>query len=177
MAKSLTQIKDELADREAIRDCLTRYARAIDRVDEEELDGVFWEDATDDHIIFSGGMTEFKAFFLPLLRQLDQSVHLVGNCLIEISGAQAHAETYFFSFIRVPQDVGGPKDSFAGGRYLDRMQRRGDEWRIAERTVVVDWFRDMPDSADWSKGYMGSPATPGGRKPTDVSYRLFHQKP
>ena len=29
----------------------------------------------------------------------------------------------------------------AGGRYVDRFERRHGEWRIAERTVVVDWQR------------------------------------
>jgi hypothetical protein len=39
--------------------------------------------------------------------------------------------------------------------------------------VVVDWFRDFPDSADWSNGFMGVPVEPGGHFPDDASYKLL----
>jgi hypothetical protein len=34
------------------------------------------------------------------------------------------------------------RDTIGSGRFLDRFERRGDEWRIARRLVVVDWFRE-----------------------------------
>ena len=49
----VTEFALELADQEAIRDCLTRYARATDRCDEALLTSVFWPDA----------VTEFEGFF------------------------------------------------------------------------------------------------------------------
>jgi hypothetical protein len=49
---------------------------------------------------------------------------------------------------------------------------REDEWRICNRVVVVDWFRQYPDSADWSAGPLGQQLSPGGRKPEDPSYVL-----
>jgi hypothetical protein len=39
----------ELADREAIRDCLYRYCRGIDRCDAGLLQSAFWPDALDSH--------------------------------------------------------------------------------------------------------------------------------
>ncbi len=60
-----------------------------------------------------------------------------------------------------------------GARYIDRMEMRDDEWRIADRVVVVDWFRVYPDSADWSNGFLGMGAEPGGRMPNDRSYVLL----
>jgi hypothetical protein len=61
-------------------------------------------------------------------------------------------------------------DVIGSGRYLDRFERRGDEWRIAERLVMTDWFRQYPDSADWSKGLMGQRLDLGTRYPDDPSY-------
>jgi hypothetical protein len=58
----------------------------------------------------------------------------------------------------------------ATGRYVDNFERRGDEWRIIRRLVITDWFRQYPDSADWSKGMLGLMIDPGGRYPDDESY-------
>jgi SnoaL-like domain len=52
MTKTVAQFRDELADREAIRDCLYRYSRGVDRCDEDMLRSVYWEDAFDDHVLF-----------------------------------------------------------------------------------------------------------------------------
>ena len=35
MRWTVSQFRDELADREAIRHCLLRYARGVDRIDED----------------------------------------------------------------------------------------------------------------------------------------------
>ena len=39
----------ELLDREAIRACIYRYCRGVDRADEATLRGTYWPDATDQH--------------------------------------------------------------------------------------------------------------------------------
>jgi len=49
MSKTVAAFGLELADREAIRDCLTRYARANDRCDEALRASVFWPDATTEY--------------------------------------------------------------------------------------------------------------------------------
>lgn len=40
---------DELLDREAIRDCLARYCRGVDRLDRALLLSTYWPGAEDDH--------------------------------------------------------------------------------------------------------------------------------
>lgn len=173
MATKVTKIREELADREAIRDCLARYARSVDRVDEAQLRAVYWEDASDDHITYSGPASGFIEQVIPRLMAIDQTSHMIGNMLIELELERANVETYFLAFHRLPEPAGGFHDLVVGGRYLDRMEKRDDEWRISDRKVVVDWFRDNPDSADWSRGFLGVDTRPGGRKPADPSYRLF----
>jgi hypothetical protein len=49
------------------------------------------------------------------------------------------------------------RDTVIGGRYLDRLEKRDSEWRIAHRQMLYDWLRDFGVSVDWSQGIMGLP--------------------
>ncbi len=165
MVKTLSEIRDELVDREAIRDVLLRYARGTDRCDEEMLRSAYWPDARDDHLEFSGTREEYIAYALPILRAMRHTMHMTGNIMISIDGAKADVETYFQGYHSVEQD-GARRDIFAAGRYLDNFERRGQEWRI----VIVDWFREYPDTADWAKGPFGMKVERGQLQPEDKSY-------
>lgn len=173
MTRTVSQIREELADREAIKDCLYRYARGIDRCDEAMLRSAYWEDAVDEHMTFKGTREELIAWTMPILRAMDQSQHLIGNVLIEMDGDRARVESYFYGFHRIRGADGKPRDTIGSGRYLDVFERRGDEWRIARRMVVTDWFRDYPDSGDWEVGPFGMKVPPGGRHPDDFSYSFL----
>jgi SnoaL-like domain len=178
MSQSVTQFASELADREAIRDCLTRYARANDRCDERLLASVFWPDATTDYEGFhEGAIGEYiRKSIRATSESMEQTAHLLGNMLIEIAGDFATAESYVLAFHRLP-DQKGARDLLLGGRYLDRLAKRKDHWKILRRTLIADWFREFPDSADWEKGFFGLRMTRGVRYPTDRSYEDFQGKP
>jgi len=109
---------------------------------------------------------------MPILRSMDQSMHMIANIMIRIHGTTADVESYYYGFHRLSQ-AGQARDSVGSGRYVDTFERRDDEWRILRRLVVVDWFRDYPDSADWSVGPFGNPVAPGSRFPDDASYKLL----
>ena len=165
-----TEIREEMVDREAIRDCIYRYSRGVDRCDEDMLRSVYWEDAEDDHCLFVGRREDLITWVLPLLRGMDASQHTIGNILIRLHGDHADVESYYNGFHRVHD---GTKfvDSVQAGRYVDRFEKRDDEWRIAKRKVIVDWFREYDDSGDWNKGPAGhSDIKPGERFPSDYSY-------
>jgi len=165
---TVSQFRNELADREAIRDCLYRYSRGVDRCDEEMLRSVYWEDAFDDHVLFAGTREELIAWVIPALRAMQQSMHTIGNVLIRIHGDTADVESYYHGYHRI-HDGTKLLDSIQSGRYLDHFARRNDEWRILRRHVIVDWFRDQ-DPADWEKGPLGRKIPLGGRHPADISY-------
>src|SRR5262249_19382228 len=143
-------------DREAIRDCLYRYSRAIDRLDEELMRSAYWPDAIDTHLEFVGNVEELIAWAFPKMRAMDQNIHIIGNILMRVEGKTARVESYFYGIQRV-EIAGIMRDIVASGRYLDHFERRGEEWRIAKRLVMTDWFREFPDSADWSNGPFGMP--------------------
>lgn len=166
----------ELQQREAIRDCLYRYCRGADRCDEVLMRSAFWPDATDDHAM--PGRPPVNAYHfiervLPKLRSMDQTMHNLGNIFIRVRGDSAAVESYFHAYHRVRNAAGAAQDIVTAGRYLDAMTRRDGEWRIERRQVLIDWFREYADSADWERGVFGGPCSMGGRQPEDASYRLF----
>ncbi|MET0985092.1 MAG: nuclear transport factor 2 family protein [Steroidobacteraceae bacterium] len=171
VTQTVTQFAAELADREAIRDLLLRYARATDRCDAALLTAVFWPDATTDYEGFHvGAIAPYIVKSTESMReQMEQTAHLIGNMLIEIDGDTARGETYVFAFHRLP-GADGPKDLLLGGRYLDRFAKRDDCWRITHRRLVADWFREFPDSGDWNQGFFGLRMKSGSRSPNDPSY-------
>lgn len=175
MIPKLSQIRAELADREAIRDCLYRYTRAVDRGDAELLRTVYWPGAMDFHTGFTGTGEEFIEWALPRLMAMEQNMHLIGNVLIRLEGATANVESYVWTVSVLPGE--NPRQVFVCGRYLDRFELRDDEWRIAERTVVHDWFNENEAVGDWSAGPFGmSGLLRGAQGGDDPSARLFQAK-
>lgn len=174
MTTPTSKILEELADREAIRECLYRYSRGVDRLDADMIRSAYWPDCTDNHMGFTGNAEEFIAWSFPIMSSMDQTMHIIGNVLMTIRGNTADVESYFYGIHRINLPDDGKSDVIGAGRYLDRMEKRGEEWRIMERMVVTDWFRQYPDSADWSQGMLGIMVDPGGRHPNDDSYKLVN---
>ena len=170
MTTPTSRILAELADREAIRECLYRYARGVDRLDADMIRSAYWPDCTDNHMGFTGNAEEFIAWAFPIMRTMDQTMHMICNILTNIQGNTADVEAYFYGIHRL-NTPDGKSDVLGAGRYVDRFEKRGEEWRIIERVVVTDWFRQYPDSADWSQGMLGMMVDPGGRCPDDDSYK------
>jgi hypothetical protein len=164
-----------LLDREAIRDCLYRYCRGIDRADEAALRSAYWEDATDCHGAWNGSATGFIAQAIVRLRAGGRRVHQVNNIAIELHGDVAAVES---GFIALQAPAAAPqRETFLCGRYVDRFERRDGEWRIAARTVVYDWIeeRDRPELARDDADLFG-PRQPTGRAaPEDPVYKLLRE--
>ena len=130
---------EELYDREAIRDCLFRYCRGIDRGDEAALRGSYWPDATDRHGAYSGPVEGFFAAAAKVFQTDARNVHQVSNILITfLSPGRAAVESYFNALQR-----GSGTQFHLAGRYCDLFEKRGTEWRVAERTVVYDWVDEQ----------------------------------
>lgn len=176
MTTKTTQILAELADREAIKECLYRYARGVDRLDADMVRSAYWPDVVDTHLDFHGNAEEFIAWAFPAMSGMDQTMHMVANVLITFQGAdKADVESYFYGYHRISIE-GQKMDVIGAGRYIDRFEKRDDEWRIIERLVLTDWFRQYPDSADWEAGLLGQRMDFGGRYPTDASYTKLNLK-
>ena len=164
----------ELLDREAIRECIYRYCRGIDRLDEAMLKSAYWPDAHEDHGgSFSGNAIDYCDGVLQRLKRMVATHHQIGNVLIRATGMAASVESYFWASHQFPGADGALMDLILAGRYLDRMERRSGEWRIADRQVVFDLFREMRDPQDREQGFLGAVKRLGERCPVDPSYELF----
>ena len=156
---------DELMAREAIRDIIYRYARAIDRLDEALLRSVFHPDSRHNHF-YEGPSSDpsrastadapgdFVTFALGLLATFRRTHHQMGNTLIEFDrDGAARVETYFTAYhlmrakgdpLAGPGAYDGEMDYWVGGRYVDRFESREGDWKIASRTGLTDWMRLEP---------------------------------
>src|SRR5579862_2049781 len=124
-----------LLEREQIRDCITRLARGEDRRNAQMIRASYWPDSTTDYGVFKGSFSDYLAWVVPGSDVIKNTQHVLGQSVIEIEGKDARAETQVISYHRVA--LGDEeRDTCIGGRYLDRLERRGDEWRIAARAML-----------------------------------------
>jgi hypothetical protein len=162
-------------EREKIRDCIFRLARGEDRRDAAAITAAYWPDSVTDYGVFRGSFDDYLAWVVPGSDAIKVTQHVLGQSLIELAGETALVETHVSSYHRV--DFGEAEhDTLIGGRYLDRFEKRQGEWRIAERTMLYDWYQDFGRSIDWSQGVMGLPFSAehfSGRVRGDFSETFF----
>ncbi len=159
----------ELLDREAIRDCLYRYCRGIDRGDEAALRSSYWPDATDRHGAYDGPVEGFFAAAARTFATDARNIHQVSNILITfLSSGRAVVESYFNALQR-----GGGRQFHLAGRYCDLFEKRGTEWRVAERTVVYDWVDEQTPPTQPDAERFGVRTPIGSRAPDDPIYGLL----
>ncbi len=159
----------DTADRLAIMDRLCRYARGIDRCDLDTLLDVFWPGATADFGQGEGPAADWARATVNALAGMLRTQHFLGNMIVDIDCDRAEAETY----CRAYHEVEGPDGRIVmevGGRYLDRLEKRGGEWRIASRRYVMDWNTNAPSTAVWNAGLYATLARRGARWPEDPLY-------
>ena len=115
---------------------------------------------------------DFIDFVMPMLGGMIRTQHAVSNVLVEVKGDHARSEAYFRAQHSIPRDD-GVAEVFAAGRYLDRLERRDGEWRIAHRHAVYDWDSDAPSTTQWDNEPMASALQRGQRGSDDPSYAHF----
>lgn len=165
-----------LIDKDAIRDCLYRYCRGIDRADEALLRSTYWPDGTDHHGPYQGDAMGFVDWAMKTLPYIERGIHQVHNILIEFKSGGAAVESYFSAFQRQPGLDRQMQQWDMKGRYLDWFVKRDDEWRVLNRTVVFDWVEEMPLPPGTEAARFG-PRTPiGTRYPDDLVYRLAERE-
>ena len=163
-AASADAVRDLLA-RQAILDCLHRYTRGVDRVDEELIRSAFHADAVDYHGWSNGSIDDFLAAWLPRQGPREVSMHYTSNhAVLSLDVDSAVAETYFTYYQKLRGD---PGMRVVGGRYVDRFERREGDWRIAMRIVIVEWEMEADGSPTGSR-----PPLRSRRDRSDLSYRL-----
>ena len=141
MNKTIEEVVAEVA----IKAVQMRYCRACDRMDFELLRSCFHADATTDFGFFGGSVDQFIESGKQALPGFLVTTHNTGNQNVEVTGDTAWAEHYTVATHRLPASEHGPlRDFVTAVRYIDRMECRDGDWRIARRVLVLDWTRTDP---------------------------------
>jgi hypothetical protein len=142
-ADELTRTVQALADRAEIIDCLTRYARGMDRLDRALARSAYHDDALDDHVGFAGPVDDFLDWAFGYHGTQMRHQHFITNVTIDVAGDVAHTESYYL-FVGSYADEQLPL-TVTGGRYVDRFERRDGRWAIAARACLVEWRTEATD--------------------------------
>lgn len=128
-----------LLDKEAIRDQIYSYWRALDRIDNELGYSVFAEDSTVNYgeTFPSGTGRQFIDNMLEQHRHMVSTHHMMTNILIKVNGDKAASETYMFAAVKMKSKK-GEFTVDARCRDIDRWERRDGKWLIVDRVVAGD---------------------------------------
>ncbi|HVA06028.1 MAG TPA: nuclear transport factor 2 family protein [Acidimicrobiales bacterium] len=160
-----------LLDKQALHELNARWARSVDRGDEEMFLSCYSPGAVERHGTFSGSPEAFVAKLFPLLRAA-RCYHFITNELYQVLGDRATGDVYCPTFydavleeVRTAGLTPTGRRMISGGRYLDRYEKIGGRWVISERLVTAEW------TGDFDKGEAG-PFVRGRQDRDDPMYGL-----
>jgi len=149
MAQSSSEIQ-YLIDRAAIRDLLTKYFQGLDRGSPEQVRSCFTADVqchydkrtpTRGIEAFMGSLQNYNKLQAGTMKI---TTHFMGNLnILRIEGDVAETETNAIAFLVEPGN-GPDLVAMRSLRYLDRMRRQKDGWRISDRIHTLDWSCQVP---------------------------------
>jgi hypothetical protein len=157
-----------LMDRTEILDCVSRHARGCDRHDIDLITSAYHGDGVDEHghVVNSG--PDYGRWANEVHAETSRvHTHNITTHTCVIDGDTAHAESYVI-VVLVGSDAKSAQ--FISGRYIDRLERRNGEWRIALRRSTVEGMfladaRVLQSPFFTEKGYLV-----GTRNHDDLSY-------
>jgi ketosteroid isomerase-like protein len=181
---------EEAADKLEIREVLARWNRGLDRADAELMRSTYHPDAIEEHGIHHYiGPEAADDCIRRHVAGTERHMHTTVQATIELDGDLARCESHWVAYLTIQpaghaaeapgSTVTGPEQLVTcGGRFLDRFERRPDEWKIAHRKMILEWrtltnsialAAAMPDS---ELGFSVLPYE-GFRSTEDPSYAFF----
>ena len=123
---------ETLLAKEAIRDQIYTYCRALDRIDNELGYSVFAEDSKVNYgpTFPKGTGRQFIDNMLNQHRHMISTHHMMTNILIKVDGNKAASETYMYAACTFTVE--------ARCRDIDKWECRDGKWLIVERVVAGD---------------------------------------
>lgn len=125
---------------------LHAYGRTVDWQDEAGLAQLFWPDASIDLGFFKGNAAEAVAFLMANAATSERRFHATSNTLFDITSDQALADSCCITHAVSAGENGQHDWQVFFGRYLDRFERRGGEWRFAERRFLLNFHHTGRDA-------------------------------
>ena len=160
----------DINDRQEILACIVRNARGCDRHHSQMLSSSYHADGIDEHglanIIAGPEYCEW-ANEVHTKGSL-QNMHHITTHSCEIDGDVAHADSYVIGLFLNPD---GEAARLLAGRYLDRLERRNGEWKIALRRCTVEVIMKADASIIKSDYVLDMGFLKGLRDKQDISYQ------
>jgi SnoaL-like domain len=158
-----------LLDRTAILDCINKHARGCDRHDIELITAAYHHDGVDEHGAAVNSGPDYGRWANNTHAETSiVHTHNITTHACEIDGDMAHAESYA---IVVLIGVDGASAQFITGRYIDRLERRDGQWRIAVRRSTVEGMFLADARVLQSKFFKAQGYLVGTRDREDLSYK------
>lgn len=135
----MTDTLTELADKQAIRDLIYTYCRAVDRIDVPLGHSIWHDDGYADYgaDYYQGPGKGVIDTICAHHRHLLSHSHQVSNILIQLQGDTAGSEAYVTGTMRMKRD-GTLMQIGVWGRYLDSWEKRDGRWGLMRRSVSFD---------------------------------------
>ncbi len=130
----------ELVEKAAIRELMTRYARSNDRRDFDSMTSTFTADAYASYGDWERQGVENIVGRLAYNRP-HRATHFLGDQDIRIDGDSAEVETYAIAYSRVESTE---SMRMSGLRYQDKMVRQDGQWLVRHRVLLTDWRALVP---------------------------------
>lgn len=127
----------DLKQRQQISDLYVRFTRGFDREDAELIRSVFWPDAQIYYGTETNSRDEFISVHLPRHTRMGSYAHHITSQTVDIAGDVAHVESNLIALFRARDDQWA---SIVGFRYIDRLDRRNGEWRVAVREAIPHFY-------------------------------------
>lgn len=133
----LDAVEAELAEQRdilAIHDLLARYSRALDWLDDDMLETVFYDDAEIDYGFFKGSGKDFKPVLMEIEYDTARRWHFTSQIKIDLHGDSADVDSYNLTLglTEVEPAADAPHAVYVGF-YKDRLLKRGGKWGIIAR--------------------------------------------
>jgi hypothetical protein len=136
-----------------LHELITEYANAIDWIDWNRLDAVFWPESTFDFGMFKGDFAAYRKFVAELEEGYSRRLHMFALPTITLAGQTARIDAGCVIVCRTDDPAPGIDDSF-WGRYLFTAERRGEDWRLSGLTYVLNLFDRVERQVDDRAGPM-----------------------
>jgi hypothetical protein len=158
----------EIEDRQAIFDCIKRNSRGNDRFDVDLVTSSYHSDGLHELGQKQISGREYGEHANSAHRRLfEANLHNVTMHSCEIDGDVAHTESYSLGIFL---DNGAETGRILAGRYIDRLEKRGGEWRIALRRATVEIAIEGKAALPNGVPLPGSNYLKGDRDGSDISY-------
>ncbi|WP_375484975.1 nuclear transport factor 2 family protein [uncultured Mycobacterium sp.] len=167
---------EELIAKEAIRDLVLQFCRAVDRGDVTLARTLYERGALDEHGINpTNTAQEFVDLIEPMEAGLTVIQHNITNHLIRVTGPDsAEGEAYVIAYHR-SENGDAANLLLTGGRYLDRYSRREGQWKIAHRKCTLEWAHEVavPATLEQENPITNGSIAAGRKDAQDPSYAFF----